>query len=292
MSAERQDDAPAAANGLVADILRRTADKLTEQNANPFRINAYRRAAQTLDGLSEDLRDILDRDGRAGLVALPAIGQGLATTIEEILRTGRSSQLDRLDGALDPERLFQSIPGIGPKLAHDIHESLHVDTLEALEVVAHDGRLESVPGLGPRRAAGIRANLESLLGGRSDRMQREEEPMVATLLEVDSRYRRSAASDELPVIAPKRFNPKQEAWLPILHADEGGWHFTVLFSNTARAHQLGRTRDWVVIYFYDGDHREGQHTVVTETQGPLKGRRVVRGREAECRRYYDQEAAG
>lgn len=41
------------------------------------------------------------------------------------------------------------------------------------------------------------------------------------------------------------------------------------------------TRDWVVIYFYDGDHRERQCTVVTETQGPLNGRRIVRGREAE-----------
>ena len=46
-------------------------------------------------------------------------------------------------------------------------------------------------------------------------------------------------------------------------------------------------RDWVVVYFYgDDDHREGQRTVVTESQGPLRGRRVVRGRETECRVYY------
>jgi hypothetical protein len=56
-----------------------------------------------------------------------------------------------------------------------------------------------------------------------------------------------------------------------------------LFSNTARAHDLGRTHDWVVIYFYDDDHRESQCTVVTETHGPMTGKRVVRGREAECR---------
>ena len=42
---------------------------------------------------------------------------------------------------------------------------------------------------------------------------------------------------------------------------------------------------WVVIYFYDGDHHEGQCTVVTETHGPLAGKRVVRGREAEQRRH-------
>ncbi len=91
---------------------------------------------------------------------------------------------------------------------------------------------------------------------------------------------------ELPTIAPRRFNPHGEAWLPVLHADRGDWHFTALFSNTARAHQLHRTRDWVVVFFYDTDHREDQVTIVTEKRGELAGKRVVRGREVECAAYY------
>lgn len=59
-----------------------------------------------------------------------------------------------------------------------------------------------------------------------------------------------------------------------------------MFSNTARAHELGKTDDWVVVYFRKGK-RENQCTVVTETRGPLKGKRVIRGREDECRTYYD-----
>jgi len=106
------------------------------------------------------------------------------------------------------------------------------------------------------------------------------------LLDVDQEYCQKAVADRLPKVAPRRFNPAHETWLPILHTERDGWHFTALFSNTARAHELGRTRDWVVIYFYDGDHREGQNTVVTETHGPLKERRVVRGREAQCRQFY------
>jgi putative hydrolase len=113
-----------------------------------------------------------------------------------------------------------------------------------------------------------------------------EEPPVAMLLDVDREYRERAAAGDLPTIAPRRFNPSGEAWLPVLHAERGAWHFTALFSNTAQAHQLGRTRDWVVIYFYDDEHAEGQHTVVTETHGALTGRRVVRGRETECRAHY------
>ena len=75
----------------------------------------------------------------------------------------------------------------------------------------------------------------------------------------------------------------------MLHTARGEWHLTALYSNTARAHELGRSRDWVVLYFYDDQHLERQHTVVTETRGSLLGQRVVRGREAECRTYYSQE---
>lgn len=74
-----------------------------------------------------------------------------------------------------------------------------------------------------------------------------------------------------------------------MHTKRSGWQFTALFSNTAQAHKLGKTDDWVVIY-YERDGKEGQHTVVTETQGPLKGKRVVRGRDPENQQYYQKAA--
>ncbi len=266
-------------------MLRDCAELLRQQDANPFRVNAYIRAAQTLDALPEDARDILRERGIDGLVALPAIGRGLAAAIAEIADTGRLSRLDRLRGSIAPEKLFQTVPGIGPSLAHTIHDSLEVESLEALEVAAHDGRLDAVKGIGPRRAAAVRAGLAAVLGrAAGGRRPAARKPAVKTLLDIDREYRDKAAADKLPRIAPRRFNPQGLAWLPILHADRQGWHFTALFSNTARAHELKRTGDWVVLYFYDGDHREGQCTVVTETAGPLAGQRVVRGREAECRR--------
>jgi putative hydrolase len=87
-------------------------------------------------------------------------------------------------------------------------------------------------------------------------------------------------------VSPKRFNPANEAWLPVMHLSKDGWHFTALYSNSALAHELDRTRDWVVIYCYDDRHHESQHTVVSETRGTLAGRRVVRGRESECLQHY------
>lgn len=288
-------DAKAAAvrmpeNAQVAEALRELAALLQTQDGNPFRINAYRRAADTVEGWGEALREILERDGPQGLQQIPNVGPGIAGAIAEILITGRWSQLERLRGTLQPEDLFQRVPGIGPALAGVIHDTLHVDTLEALEIAANDGRLEAVPGVGPRRAQMIRAALAALLGRRRARtpltVAAPGRPLVATLLAIDEEYRTRAGAGTLPTIAPKRFNPDGKAWLPVLHAARDGWHFTALFSNTAQAHRLQRTRDWVVVYFYDDHHVEGQYTIVTETHGPLVGKRVIRGREAECRVHY------
>jgi hypothetical protein len=280
-----------AFNRFAAGLLRECAALLEQQNANPFRVNAYRRAAQTLESLSGDARGIVAARGRGGLTELPFIGEGIGQAVVEIVKTGRLSRLDRLRGAAEPEAALRMIPGIGPTLAKRIHDELGVDTLESLETAAWDGRLEKLEGISRRRIAAIRAGAASLLGRSAARQAPESDaPPVATLLDVDAQYRRAAAKNELPLIAPRRFNPQRKAWLPVLHTERGDWHFTALYSNTGRAHQLHRTRDWVVIYFYDSDHRERQRTVVTETHGPLEGRRVVRGSEADCAAHYGSAA--
>jgi hypothetical protein len=294
------------ANADVAARLRQAADLLEQQGAGHFRVQAYRNAAESIETLPESVSTLLEREGIAGLRELPGIGGSLSAAIREIVQTGRWSQLDRLRGETDAEKLFRTIPGVGEKLARGLHDELHVDTLEDLEAAAYDGRLARVPGMGPRRVAALRASLSAMLSRVRGRFPRSSppgvvgtapgavpgaapgaaavplhEPSVAVLLDVDREYRDRAARGDLRTIAPKRFNPTHAAWLPVMHTGRGDWHFTVLFSNTALAHQLGRTNDWVVIYFEDGDHRERQRTVVTETRGAQAGQRVVRGREHE-----------
>lgn len=275
-------------NQEIAAKLREYADLLEQQGANPFRVTAYRRAAQTVSTRRDELSALWQSGGVEALVDLPAIGESIALAVDEMLRSGRWMQLERLRGALDPEQLFQSIPGVGARIATRIHDELHVDTLEALEIAAHDGRLETVPGIGPRRAAMIAAALGQMLQRRPLRRRGPDaEPPIKDLLDVDREYREKAKAGRLRTISPRRFNPSGEAWLPILHAQRGDWHFTALFSNTARAHELGKTEDWVVLYFHTDSGPEGQRTVVTETYGSLEGRRVVRGREGECASHYE-----
>ena len=278
--------------------LRQAAELLQAQGANPFRVGAYRRAADTVEQYGGSLRTLFAAEGRDGLDALPGIGAGIAAAIAEMLETGRWAQLQRLRGSLDPAALFQTVPGIGPGFAQRIHDTLGVETLEALEVACHEGRLAEVAGVGPRRAAAIRAAVAEILD--RSRLRRRAalsgatepsaaaEPSVTMLLDVDREYLDKARAGALPTIAPRRFNPEQKAWLPVLHTSRDDWHFTALFSNTANAHELGRTHDWVVLYFHDDGHPERQRTVVTEQRGTLAGRRVVRGREPECRAYYEQ----
>lgn len=277
-------------NRDIADALHEVADLLEDQAANPFRVAAYRVAAETLRQHDESVHAIFQREGTQGLMQLEGVGKSISHSIGQLIRTGRLPLLERLRGDHDAERLFATVPDIGPGLARRIHEHLSIETLPELEAAAIDGRLAKVPGMGTKR---IRAVRESLAGRfrisqavRSDRHdENDSDVTVAELLDIDAEYRQLASNNELPRIAPRRFNPAGEAWLPIFHTERDDKHFTVLFSNTARAHQMHTTHDWVVIYRDDeGDH--GRWTVITSQFGRLKGQRIVRGREDDCLEYY------
>lgn len=281
-------------NADIARLLDAIAELLEIQHADPHRIRAYRTGAKRVLDEDRPVAELVTSGDEEALQAIPGIGERLAGLIAEFVKTGRSQLLLRLQGEVTPEYLFEQVPGIGEELARRIIRELDIHTLEELEQAAHDGRLARVEGFGRRRLAAIQTSLAGILGkaGRRRLPQHRAEvktpapPGVDLLLQVDKDYRRKAAAGSLRRIAPKRFNPQGEAWLPIYHVDQDDWSLTAMFSNTARAHDLGKTDDWVVIY-YEQDGWEGQSTVVTETSGSLTGKRVVRGRETECERVYE-----
>jgi len=273
-------------NERLAERLEEIAELLEAQHANPFRVRAYRRAAETVRARAEPLHLLLEREGQEGLTELPGIGASLARTIEELVHTDHLPLLEHLRGRTQPSDVLTTVPGIGPGLARRISEELGIESLAELEVAAHDGRLARVPGFGARRLLAVRESLAGRLRRAprfppAPRRQPSEEPPVSELLDVDREYRSKAKRRALPRIAPRRFNPTLEAWLPVLHTQRGERHYTALYSNTARAHELGTTHDWVVVY-RDDHGGDGQWTVVTARFGPLRGKRIVRGREDEC----------
>lgn len=276
-------------NARVARILSDVADLLEDQGANAFRVRAWRGAAEGVRHVDQPVGDILRDEGLGGLDCIPGVGPAIARAIREIVETGRLAMHERLLGESDPLARIASVPGIGRKLADRVHVTLGIESLAELERAAHDGRLDTVAGFGAKRVAGIRDALATRLRSRRPAPALAAEPSVTELLDVDREYRERAAANELPTIAPRRFNPAGERWLPVMHTTRARRHYTALFSNTAMAHRVGRTRDWVVLY-YDEPDGEHQCTVVTSHQGPLTGRRVVRGRESECITHYHLNA--
>ena len=273
-------------NAAIARRLEEAADLLEQQRADLFRVRAYRRAADSVRHSPQPLDNILRQQGLGGLERLPAVGPTISRAIRELIVRGRLPMIDRLRGIADPEVLLASVPGIGRRLAQRLHAELSIETLEQLETAAHDGRLRSITGFGAKRLAGIEDTLAQRLGRvRSHRPMRTLPP-VADLLDVDREYRERAGRGELPIIAPLRFNPGGEAWLPVLHTQRAGRGYTAMFSNTARAHRLGKTHDWVVIYV-DHDGGDYQATVITAERGPRRGERIVAGRD----RYEESTTA-
>ncbi len=275
-------------NQAIAEVLEEVADLLQAQGANPFRVAAYRNGAATIRGWSESMVDIVHAEGRSALLRLPAIGRSLAHAVEQLVRSGRLPLLNRLRGDDTVERNFATVPDIGKELAHRIHECLGIESLAELLAAANDGRLAEVPGMGRKRIRAVRESLTGRCAIPTSQPRPRETPgdvTVAELLDIDVEYRRLAAQGKLPRIAPRRFNPTGEAWLPVLHTEREDRHFTALYSNTVRAHELGATHDWVVIYRDDdGDH--GRWTVITANYGQLRGRRIVLGRTAECLEHH------
>ena len=205
------------------------------------------------------------------------IGHSLAGPVAELLATGRWGFLERLRGASDPEALFCAVPGIGPSLAHKLQETLRLESLEALEAAARDGRLQRTAGFGPRRAAMVLTALAAMPARvRPPMPNPANEPEIALLLDVDAEYREQAADGELFTTPPRHFDRDVGTWLPVLHTTRGPWHLTALWSNTPCANRHGRCHDPVAVYFHCEGRPEGRRTIAGAALW------IVRGREAEC----------
>jgi DNA polymerase (family 10) len=136
-------------NADVADIFNRMADLLEIENANPFRVRAYRNAARIMGSQSKSIVEMVDQG--EDLTKLPGIGKDLAEKVKEIVRTGSLSQLKEIEGRTPPElsRLMK-IAGLGPKRVKILHEKLGITGLGELREAAQDGKISQLKGFGKK----------------------------------------------------------------------------------------------------------------------------------------------
>ena len=144
-------------NQLVAAILDQVAD-LMEIEAVDFRTKAYRRAAHTVDTLSEDIKDIKN-EGR--LQELPGIGAKIAAKIDEIVETGKLKYLDNLkkEFPVDYDALM-AVEGLGPRSIKQLYNELCIKNLDDLEKNAKRHRIRRLKGMGDKTEKKILVNID------------------------------------------------------------------------------------------------------------------------------------
>jgi len=168
-------------NQEVAEILRRVAALLEIKGENPYRVRAYQRAAQNIEALTRDVEELARR---GQLTRIPGIGADLAGKIKEILETGTLSLYEELKREVPPELLkFLEIPGLGPKKAKLIYETLGIKTLEELERACLEHKIARLPGMGYKTEENILKGLRFLKEKVGRRPLGEVLPLAEDLLE-------------------------------------------------------------------------------------------------------------
>lgn len=144
-------------NADVAEAFEEIGDLLAIEGENPFRIRAYRRAAQVVRSLPRELAEIHDPEEYD---AIPGIGRDLAGKIGELVETGHLKALERLRRSVPPgARELLSLPGMGPVRVRALMTGLKVENRADLERALAAGRVATVRGFGPVLQSRLRAAL-------------------------------------------------------------------------------------------------------------------------------------
>ncbi len=144
----------------VSHILEEIGLLLELKGESPFKSNAYYNAARTMNGLSDDLADII-ASGR--IREIKGIGQALAEKLAELVGTGRLAYYEELKQSV-PQGLLEmtGIPGLGPKKITAVWEKLGITTIGELEYACVENRLAGLPGFGLKTQDKVRRGILQL----------------------------------------------------------------------------------------------------------------------------------
>lgn len=167
-------------NQEIARIFNEIADLLEIKGENPFRIRAYRRAAQNIEGLSKDVSEISKEE----LMTIPGIGLDLAGKVEEYIKSGRLQFYEDLKKEV-PEGLstLLSVPSLGPKTAKLLFEKLNIRDIETLEKFAKEHKLVGLPGIKEKTEENILKGIEMLKRGMERQPLGKVLPIANDILE-------------------------------------------------------------------------------------------------------------
>src|ERR1700732_3094869 len=136
-------------NKSIAGILYETADLLEIDAADSFRIRSYRNAAQAIENLTEQIRDLISEPKK--VLAIPGIGKGMLLNLQELFRDGRLSMQAELLKKYHPSMLqLLKIQGLGPKTIALIWSAYQVSDVDGVEKLAREGKIRELPRMGEK----------------------------------------------------------------------------------------------------------------------------------------------
>jgi DNA polymerase (family 10) len=148
----------------IAQIFREIAKILEIKGDNPFRIRAYERAAQNIEGLTEDIESFIKEDT---LTQIPGIGKYLADKIKEFSKSGRLKAYEDLKKKLPGGLLdLLNIPFVGPKTAKLLYEKLKIKNISGLEAAIRKNKLQGIFGIKEKTIGNILKGIEILKRGK------------------------------------------------------------------------------------------------------------------------------
>ncbi len=143
----------------AAHVLTQIAAFLELRAESPFKSKAYAQAAKAIVTLDTDDLAAADRDG--SLAATRGLGPATLSVVRDLIATGESRYLNQLESETPPGLLeLLEVPNLAIAKIHLLHESLGIDSVDALESAARDGRLATLKGFGPKTAARILKGIE------------------------------------------------------------------------------------------------------------------------------------
>jgi DNA polymerase (family 10) len=136
-------------NKSIATVLYETADLLEIDGQDSFRIRSYRNAAQAIENLTDQIRDIIGEPKK--VLAIPGIGKGMLLNLQELFRDGRLSMQAELLKKYHPSMLqLLKIQGLGPKTIALIWSAYQVSDVDGVEKLAREGKIRELPRMGEK----------------------------------------------------------------------------------------------------------------------------------------------
>ena len=170
-------------NAEIADAFDQVADLLEFQNANAFRVRAYRNAARTIGHLSEPLSAIAADPARK-LTEIEGIGDDLAGKITTLIDTGSLPMLVELQSQIPHSVLaLLRVAGLGPKKAAMLHRELGINTLDELRQACLDHKVQALKGFGAKTEATILAGLDLASTAQERMLWAEADELVSAIQE-------------------------------------------------------------------------------------------------------------